>query len=384
MEAKQIYAIIAQANDLMREAHYEEALEVLNTLDVEGDLAGMVSFMKGSACLQLEQDEQAHLYFGQALDQGLIHKQLYINFGIVKGRMGKPLQAEQMFRQAAELDPTDALPLNRIILLRLGRGDFDGAEATMDELMRRNPELVDGYHHKADLLLGTGRAAEALELLEGVEFRFSANPLYVYDRCRALRRVGRAEEALAYLEERKEVFREDTEIVLLKKQQASLLVDLKRYGEAVPLWRQLYDLYGDRQAGMALAAQALSENDPETLLTVAEEMTATETYDDSHYMCLYYKVMALRQLGREEEMHQALLRASEQLDALGDDPRGIKFRTLRSTIRTELGRYEDALADLDSLIALIRREGSADQAEHTLAQLEALKENVQSRMNSFD
>ena len=177
MDAQQIYTVMIQANDLMREAHYEEALELLNTLDVEGELAGMISFMKGSAYLQLEQDEQAHLCFGAALEQGLIHKQLYINFGIVKSRMGNLLQAEQMFRQAAELDPTDALPLNRIILLRLGRGDFDGAEATMDELMRRNPELVDGYHHQADLLLGTARAAEALELLDSVEPRFAAVPL---------------------------------------------------------------------------------------------------------------------------------------------------------------------------------------------------------------
>ena len=384
MDAQQIYTIMIQANDLMREAHYEEALELLNTLDVEGELAGMISFMKGSAYLQLEQDEQAHLCFGEALEHGLIHKQLYINFGIVKSRMGNLLQAEQMFRQAAELDPTDALPLNRIILLRLGRGDFDGAEATMDELMRRNPELVDGYHHKADLLLGTARAAEALELLDSVEPRFSAVPLYVYDRCRALRRVGRAEEALAYLKDREEIFREDTEILLLKKQQATLLVDLKRYEEAVPLWRQMYDLYGDRQAGMALAAQALTEQDAQTLLAIAEEMTATETYDDSHYMCLYYKVLALRQLGREEETRQALLQASEQLDELGDDPRGMKFRSLRATIRTELGRYEDALADLDSLIALVRREGDAAQVEHTLAQLEELKESVQTRMNSFD
>lgn len=384
MEAQQIYTSMIQANDLMREAHYEEALEVLNSLDVDGELAGMVSFMKGCAYLQLEQDEQAHLCFGQALNQGLIHKQLYINFGIVKSRMGNVLQAEQMFRQAAELDPTDALPLNRILLLRLGRGDFDGAEAIMDELMERNPELVDGYHHKADLLLGTGRSEEALELLNGVEHRFSANPLYVYDRCRALRRVGRTEEALSYLDSRKEIFREDTELVLLKKQKASLLVDAKRYGEAVPLWRELYELYGDRQAGMALAAQALSENDMQTLLSIAEEMTATQTDDDSHYMCLYYKVLALRQLGDQEGMRDALRQAAEQFDALGDTPKGVKFRTLRATIYMEVGRYEEALHDLDSLIALVRQNADSAQRAHTLEELEGLKSEVRTRMNSFE
>lgn len=387
MEAQQIYTVMRQANDLMREEQYEEALELLGSLEEEADpaddLAGMICFMKGCAYLQLEQDEQAHLCLGQALELGLVHKQLYLNLGIIKSRLGNVRQAEQMYRQAAELDPVDALPLNRIILLRLGRGDFDGAEAVMDELMHRNPELVDGYHHKADLLLGTGHPAEALALLDSVEPRFLANTLYVYDRCRALRRVGRAEEALAYLKDRESVFREDTDRVLFKKQQASLLVDLKRYEEAVPLWQELYDLYGDRQAGMALAAQALGEQNGQTLLAIAEAMTATETYDDSHYMCLYYRVLARQMLGDEEGKRAALMEAARQLDELGDEPRGMKFRTLRATVRAELGRYEEAIADLDALTALVKKTDVSQQSKESLAQIEEMRRSIEGRMNSF-
>lgn len=383
MEARQIYTLMVQANDLMREEHYEDALEVLDSIVAEGDAAAIVSYMKGSACLQLEQDEQAHIYFGKALELGMANKQLYINLGIVKTRMGNLLQAEQMFRQAAELDPVDALPLNRIILLRLSRRDFDGAEAVMEELMHRNPELVDGYHHKADLLLGTDRAEDALTLLESVKMRFSANTLFVYDLCRALRRVGRTEEALAYLKEREEIFREDTDLVLLKKQMASLLVELKRYDDAEPLWQELYDLYGDRQAGMALTAQALGRKDAQTLLKIAQEMLDAQTYDDNHYMCLYYKVIALSQLGDQEGAKEALHQAAQQLDELGDDHTGIKFRSLRANIRMELGRYEDALADVDTLIALAKKEPNANRADEMLRQMDELKQTIQNRMNTF-
>lgn len=384
MDARQIYTLMTQANDLMREEYYEAALEVLDTIEADGEAAAIVSYMKGSACLQLEQDEQAHIHFGKALELGMANKQLYINLGIVKTRMGNVLQAEQMFRQAAELDPVDALPLNRIILLRLSRRDFDGAEVVMDELMHRNPELVDGYHHKADLLLGTGHVEEALALLENVKPRFSANPLFVYDLCRALRRAGKTEEALAYLDERKNIFREDTDLVLLKKQQASLLVDLKRYDEAEPLWQELYDLYGDRQAGMALAAQALGRKDAKTLLKIAREMLDTQTYDDNHYMCLYYKVIALRELGDEEGAGEALRQAAQQLDELGEDPTGMRFRSMRANIRMELGRYEEALADVESLIALAKKEPDAAKAEALLGQMDELKKVIQARMNSFN
>lgn len=384
MDAKQIYTLVQQANDLMREEHCEEALEVLDTIQAEGEQAGVVSFLKGCACMQLEQDEQAHIHFSRALELGVVNKQLYINMGILKTRKGNFVQAEQMFRQAAELDPVDALPLNRIILLRLGRNDFDGAEAVMDELMHRNPELVDGYHHKADLLLGTGRVEEALSLLESVKQRFSANSLYIYDLCRALRRAGRAQEALDYLKEREPLFRQDTDIVLLKKQQASLLVDLKRYDEAEPLWQQLYELYGDRQAGMALAAQALGRQDAQDLLKIAQEMVDTQTFDDCHYMCLFYKLTALRQLGDEAGAKAALQQLDKQLDELGNDATGVRFRSMRASVRMELGRYEEALADVNSLIALTDKNPNETKAKELRDQFEQLRQDILKHMNSFE
>ena len=171
MEKEQILAVVRQANTLLKEKKYADALELLDQLDTDGEEGGLICFMRGNAHMLLEDDQQAHLCYSEALNKGFADKHLFINFAVVKSRLGNLLQAEMLFRQAADLDPTDALPLNRILLLRLARRDFEGAEAVMDELMERNPELVDGYHHKADLLLGTGRPQEALDLLLGVTVR---------------------------------------------------------------------------------------------------------------------------------------------------------------------------------------------------------------------
>ena len=384
MEAKQLETTLQEADGLLKEGYYDQALEALSGLDEDSEAGGLIACMKGCAFLQLEQDEQAHLCFGAALDKGFVNKELYINLGIVKSRIGNYKQAEQMFRQAADLDPVDALPLNRIILLRLGRGDFAGAEAVMDELMRRNPELVDGYHHKADLLLGTSRAEEALQLLAGVENRFSANSLYVYDLCRALRRTGRAQEALSYLNEHAGAFREEADAVLLLKQQASLLVELERAEEAEPIWQKLYELYGDRQAGMALAAGALAGGDMEALGRIAGEMTAAGVEDDSHYMCLYYKALALRRQGDEAGAAEALRAAAEQFDLLERGAKSMRLRSLRAMIRLELGRYEEALADVDFLLALAHESGGGEKIAATAKKLEELGEIIRSRMNSFE
>ena len=384
MEKEQILAAVRQANTLLREKKYTEALELLDQLDAGGEEGGLVCFMRGNAHMMLQEDQQAHLAYAEALNRGFCDKQLFINFGVVKSRLGNLLQAEMLLRQAADLDPTDALPLNRILLLRLARRDFEGAEAVMDELMRRNPELVDGYHHKADLLLGTGRAQEALDLLAGVAERFSSNSLYLYDLCRAMRRCGRTEKALELLEERRDVFATELEAQLYKKQKAHLLVDLGRYDEALPLWRELYDRFGDRQSDLALAADALAREDMAALYQIACEMIEPQVNDDSHYLCLYYRALALKQLGDEAAAREAFAQASAQFDELEEGRAGTQLRGLRATIRMELGRYEDALRDLDGLERTIRDAGGTpEETRRALAGLEELRQLTRERMNSF-
>lgn len=384
MEKEQILAVVRQANTLLKEKKYADALELLDQLDTDGEEGGLICFMRGNAHMLLEDDQQAHLCYSEALNKGFADKHLFINFAVVKSRLGNLLQAEMLFRQAADLDPTDALPLNRILLLRLARRDFEGAEAVMDELMERNPELVDGYHHKADLLLGTGRPQEALDLLLGVTQRFSSNSLYLYDLCRALRRTGQAEKALDLLEEHKDAFRTELEEQLFKKQKAHLLVDLERYDEALPLWHELYDLFGDRQSGLALAADALARQDMEALYRIACEMIEPQVEDDSHYLCLYYKALALKQLGDEAAAREAFVQASTQFDELEEGRVSTQLRSLRATIRMELGRYEDALADLDGLEETIRQAGgSPEDTQRALEGLEELRRQARQRMDSF-
>lgn len=375
--------IIMQANDLLGQARFDEALALLDTLDQQEEQAGLVSFVRGNIYLQMEQDERAHLCYSEALNKGFVHKKLYINFGVVKSRMGKITQAEQMFRQAADLDLTDSEALNRLLMLRMGTGNWEGAEAVMEELMTRHPELMDGFHHKADLLLGTGRAQQALELLQSVAQRFSTNALYIYDLCRALGRVGRTEEALACLEGHEELFDAPLSQELFKKQKAVLLLDLGKIREAMPLWQELYDTYGDRQAGLALVTDGLYTGEWETVCRVAEEMLSYGVEDEAHYMCLFHRAMARKYQGDEQLTREAFQAAAAEYDLLTDEKLLPKFRTLRINIRMELGRYDDARKDLEYLKHLLQK-ADPEQSRQTMEQLAAMENIINQKQNAFN
>ena len=375
---------VQQANALLRENRCDEALTLLNTLPADAEQAGIINYVKGNTFAAMGQDEQAHLCYAEALKQGFVHKRLYINFGMVKARMRRIRDAEAMFRQAADLDVSDPLPLNQIVFLYLGLGDFAKAGRAMDELTERFPELIDGYHHKADLLLGTGETKAALKLLLEVEERFSSNALYIYDICRALGRLGQSEKALEYLEGSEKVFEDADSGTLYWKQKAMLLTDLERYDEAAPIWQALYETNGDRQSAMALIAKAIGETDWQTAYDLAEEIIAYEWDDEFHYFCLYHRAVCLKMLGREAEAEQALRTACARYDEMADDRIGIKFRTLRATVRMELGRYEEALADLDFMEEWSKKNGdSPETVTRFHEQVQPLRQRIEEKMTSF-
>ena len=122
----------------------------------------------------------------------------------------------------------------------------------------------------------------------------------------------------------------------------------------------------------------------ETLYRIAEEMIEPQVEDEAHYLCLYYRAIALRQMGDGDAAREAFTQTSVQLDALPDEGLAAdRLRTLRATVRMELGRYDDALADLDALKQKVRSTGDTPQAARALQSLQELEQTIQTRRNSF-
>lgn len=371
---------LRQANDLLIHDEFEQALELIDALDEEDEQGGLIAFVRGNVCLRMDDNEQAHRCYGEALKKEFLHSQLFLNLGIVTARLGNLPQSEMMYRQAADLEPANPEPFNRIIQQRLEIGNMEGALRAMEELMERNPALIDGFHHKADYLLGMGRVEEALELLKSVSGRFSSNPLYLYDCSRAIGRLGRPQEALDFLEH-EEAFNNEFYRQMYDKQRAVLLVLLGRAKEAEPLWAGLFKKYGDRRAGLSLIAAAFAREDMEQVLRISQDMLDEDTGDEAHYLCLYYKALALQQMKAQGEQ-EAWRQANEAYDLLGGDGI-IPLLPLRATLRAQIDHYDDALADLDKAETLLLQERGSVEVEKTLQILVQMREDIHNKKTSF-
>lgn len=371
----EIIDILRRANDLLLRREPEEARIILDTIDRTSEMHGAAAFLYGNSFLQEDSYEKAHTCYAEAVKSGLAYDQLFLNLGTVKEQLNDLAGAEVMYRQAAELNLAKANALDKIIALCLRLGNIAGAEQAADELMRRNPELLDGFHHKAMLLLAVDRAKEALKLLYDVAERFSSQPVYVYDLCRTLAHMNHSEEALEFLLEKEDVFSNIFYRQMFIKQKASLLMDLGRVEEAEPLWCELYANYADRQAGVALISTALQREDFEAAFRLTDTILSSGTKDIIYYFCLYVKVIVLKAKKSESE-ENALQKAVTEFEALKEHEIGQSLRILRAVVLTAAGKKEQASADFDSVESFLIEEEAGDNKDELMAQFSAMRDEI--------
>jgi len=88
--------------------------------------------------------------------------------GLLLARAGRPAEARVAFERAVELDPSAVPFWLNLGNARVALGDAAAAESAYREALRLDGRSVDAANGLALVLIGTGRAAEAIPLLERV------------------------------------------------------------------------------------------------------------------------------------------------------------------------------------------------------------------------
>jgi len=215
---------LTRVRELSLQDKPEEALALVNTLDDTGDMGGMVCFARGNIYMQLEQFALADECYNLAVGKGFVDFRLYMNLASVNMQMDKIERAELFYRQAAELDATQVIPLSMICEMRLQLGDLNGAMAVAEEMAQRHPTLIDGFKLNLTIMLELGMYQEAMGILSEIENRFSAHPDYILLRSFVVSKLETANAAMKYLEEKESCFFESEAKLLYTQEKARLLL----------------------------------------------------------------------------------------------------------------------------------------------------------------
>lgn len=380
-----IEEILKRAEKLSAKDEFEEALMLLDKLDVEGEQGGLICFVRGNVYAGREQWESAQKWYAESLRKGFVSEKLFMNYGKLRVQLGQRAEAVELFKQAFQLKPTDITPLNNIVQLRLESGNIMGAVATMEQMMDCFPELFDGFHHYADMLLGTNEPERALQFLEKYEQRFSGNSLYVYNKTRALDAVDKTREALDYLYENREKFMNSPMVITYKKQCGNLLFKLGAYEQALPFLLELFDENRDREAGLCLISLSFKKQEYELAFEIADRIMQYPGRGKGYFMAIYYKGLALEMMQKPDLARETYLFFLEELWDIPREELSAEVLSHRFRVEYTLGMNDEAHKTVDAFATLLDKyEGqNSEELAKSRQQIEELRTMLQERADSF-
>lgn len=380
-----IEEMLMQAEKLSAKGEFEEALMLLDKLDVEGEQGGVICFVRGNVYAQREQWESAQKWYAESLKRGFVNEKLFMNYGKLRVQLGQRAEAIELFKQAFQLEPTDISPLNNIVQLRLESGNIMGAVATMEQMMDCFPELFDGFHHYVEMLMNTREFEKALAFLEKYEQRFSGNSLYVYDRTRALDAVDRTQEALDYLYENREKFMNSLMVVMYKKLCGNLLFKIGAYDQALPFLLELFDQNRDREAGLSLISLSFRKEEYELAFEIADRLMQFPRRGRGYFLAIYYKGLALEMMENHELAREAYRFFLQEMEGMSREKISPELLSHRFRVEFMLGLNDEAHKTVDAFDAMLDKYDGQESEELAKArqQIDQLRSMLQEKVDNF-
>lgn len=314
-------------------------------------------FLCGNACFMADELHEGLDYYNQAITAGFDSDEMIFFMGLAYEHLNDDRMALRYFQKAAAKNPSrpDYMVKKISVLIRLDM--LESAETEVEVLLRTAPELFDGYHIKTQLLIHSGRYAEAATFAKTATEKFPEDADLMYDYVRAVAMTKDFAKALKLLESAKQMkyFGESVrEFLLLEAQVAAESND---YDRAMACCKECIatedESFFAAEARFMLMNMLLTKPDFEAALTQAEQLIKKDAEDSFYFAALYYKATFLKKLGREEDSAVAYKEANSiyRLATL-KNPAAIDVYLYRAMCLKDMENYDKALELLDFILGL--------------------------------
>ena len=180
----------------------------------------------------------------------------HCHLGVALRDRGLHREAESHFRQALDADPGFLLAHNNLAAMLAARGNFAAARQQLEQAVRYPQRDAVTLTHLGTLFLAEGKAAEASEAARGALDLDSSYASAHYIQGKSLAEQGFVEPAIeAYTK----ALKLDPESGQIGNDLATLLARLKRFDEAIPLYRSIVNRDPTDEIARRNLAKAMQE-----------------------------------------------------------------------------------------------------------------------------
>ena len=351
-------AYLNLGNAYREQGRVEEAIEAYEqSLENDKPDTHMGLYNLGLAYDELDDLETAESYFRQALDQRASHTPSLGNLANVLYDKGEHSAAEELLQEGLRREPDDSQLLNNLATLYGKRGDLELATEFFQKGLDEHPKDENLLANFGLLLHNNGHWVEAEPILRRA---LDANP----DRdgiaemlATVLMTLGRADEA-SELADQGHVESLSPAIANAEVERGNALLKAKQFTEAVEAYLAAIAADPDSVAAYVQLGVAY-ENLDRAGEALASYRQAYEI-DDENISAVYFLGLLSARLGEFEEALVLFDEAEVLFDAGlvpvvatdADLPELVDVHLGRGFVLAQLGRLDEALADIDRALEL--------------------------------
>lgn len=313
---------------------------------------GEIYFQYGNACFLNDEPHEGLEYYNLALSAGFDSDEMFFFMGMAYEHMNDDAMALRYIQKAIAKNPSrpDYKVKKISVLLRMNM--MEEAKEAVEELLRNDPELYDGYHMKTAILLEEKKYPEAILCAKEAAERFPDDADLMYDYANATALSGAYEQALQIVSNAKQMkYFEDAKarFCFLESEICAELGNMDRAiekcDECISLETE-QDFFSD--ARFMRINLALAKNDFESALQHAEQFIEKGARDSYYYAALYFRPFCLSKLGKEEAAEKYYKEAiSLYRMATLQNPEAFDAYLYRTMCLKEIRQYEEALKLLE-------------------------------------
>lgn len=362
---------IAYANlDRLDEAkvQFEKALKVNRNSGIAYFHLGSIQLLQGETAAGVEN-------YNKAIAKGYDDAQLYYSLGLMYEEQNDLDMAIRNYSKAIQRDALRPDIRIRKARLLIQGNHIPEALQVLDETILTNPDVFEGYHIKAMLLLQMKKNDEAEELLNTALELFPQDHGFALDKVSLRIAQNRMDEALEILSELETA--EDADdglrrrIYMERAQISANMEDVDGAIAALEQARALSEKNGvfDTEVMFLLASCHLSQERYEELLADARQILASGDDGYNKETARYFEPLALKMLGRDDEAVPIYKEAIEEFRRQSlDSPGNLDAYLLRAMCLRDIKQYEKALELINYVVAL-----QPDRAEPLLMKVSILE-----------
>ena len=290
--------------------------------------------------------------YNLAISAGFDNDEMLFFMGMAYEHLNDDYMALRYFQKANTKNPSRPDFIVKKIKTQIRLDMIDSAEESIDELLRTDPELYDGYHLKIQLLIVKKMFTEACEFAKAAADRFPEDSDLMYDYVKCVALSGSFEKASKLLETAKKMKYFDAvkrNFTMLSAEIAAEQGDMEK---AIQECNECLSLEGkeyfDGEARFMLLNLFILKEEFIKVLEVASAIIENDAEDSYYYAALYFKPFCLKKLERNEESIEAYKEANSIYRlATIKNPEAVDIYLYRAMCLKDLEEYEKAFEILD-------------------------------------